>query len=97
MNSSSFLNADMATVGSWLRGGWRWWTNEIAAIVPASLRKMGQQNSPHAVFRDERIDFRDGSRAQPSGRARSTLLWRLHNPCNGSSISPRWVFPTFEA
>ncbi|MCH4152333.1 MAG: hypothetical protein LKF30_10385 [Sphingobium sp.] len=50
----------MATVGSWLRGGWRWWTNEIAAIVPASLRKMGQQNSPHAVFRDERIDFRDG-------------------------------------
>lgn len=34
----ALLNADMATVGGWIRQGWRWWLAELAAMVPARFR-----------------------------------------------------------
>jgi hypothetical protein len=37
----SVLDADMATVGRWLGDGWRWWTSELAQMVPARWRRRG--------------------------------------------------------
>lgn len=53
MNANSILNADMATVSGWLREGWRWWTQELADMVPASLQSMGRYNGPLALYRDD--------------------------------------------
>ncbi|MGL6043315.1 MAG: hypothetical protein ACRC1J_05275 [Sandaracinobacteroides sp.] len=34
------LDADMATVGRWLRDGWQWWVGELAQMVPSRLRRL---------------------------------------------------------
>lgn len=41
------LDADMATVLGWLRRGWAWWSAEIGAMVPASLRM--QRSAPASL------------------------------------------------
>ncbi|WP_419827475.1 hypothetical protein [Sphingomonas sp.] len=35
----SVLDADMGEVGRWIGEGWRWWTGELAAMVPARWRR----------------------------------------------------------
>ncbi|MGI4881479.1 MAG: hypothetical protein ACRYG4_28790, partial [Janthinobacterium lividum] len=35
---TTILDADMTTVGRWLRGGWAWWTQELADLVPPRWR-----------------------------------------------------------
>ena len=39
--ASEILNADMATLGRWLRGGLAWWLAELQALVPARLTRPG--------------------------------------------------------
>lgn len=39
MSGRGILDADMATVGGWLRDGWRWWIDELAAMVPDRWRR----------------------------------------------------------
>lgn len=41
MNANSILNADMATLARWARQGFDWWVGELAALVPAGLRRRG--------------------------------------------------------
>lgn len=36
MNANGLLNADMATVGRWLRQGFDWWVEELRALVPGT-------------------------------------------------------------
>ena len=37
--SGSILEADMTTVGRWLRDGWRWWIDELTSMVPPRIRR----------------------------------------------------------
>lgn len=55
MAGRGILDADMATLGGWLRDGWRWWTDELAAMVPASLRDAGTTRATAAVFDGARL------------------------------------------
>jgi general secretion pathway protein L len=38
---ADILNTDLGTVGLWLESGWRWWSRELAACVPARWRPAG--------------------------------------------------------
>lgn len=53
MKGASILDADMATVGVWLRNGWRWWLGELAEMTPPALRRMGERQGPLAFYRGE--------------------------------------------
>jgi hypothetical protein len=44
--ASDILNADMTTIGRWLRGGLRWWLTELAALVPPALRRSATAQRP---------------------------------------------------
>lgn len=50
--SRSVLDADMATVARWLGEGWRWWTGELAAMLPAgwTRRLRASARGPVAWF-----------------------------------------------
>lgn len=50
MKADTILNADMATMGGWLRDGWRWWTSELAAMIPSSWRGTHWSNGPLAHY-----------------------------------------------
>lgn len=50
MSGNSVLNADMATVASWLRQAVRWWLDTVAGMLPASLRGDGRSSGPLARF-----------------------------------------------
>ena len=59
MSGRGILDADMATVGGWLRDGWRWWIDELAALVPDRWRRGA--TGPRLGF--------DGARLDPAGLA----------------------------
>ena len=42
MKTGDVLNADLQTVGRWLEAGWRWWTGEIAGLMPRRWRHWRQ-------------------------------------------------------
>lgn len=44
--ASDILNADMATIGRWLRAGFGWWLAELQAMVPARLRQPSASRRP---------------------------------------------------
>lgn len=56
MTLQEILNADMATLGRWLRSGWDWWLAELRALAPAGL-------SAQLGARDQIV-----ARPQPGGR-----------------------------
>lgn len=41
--ATDLLNADMATLGRWLRAGLGWWLAELRALVPARLTETGRR------------------------------------------------------
>lgn len=53
MKADTILNADMATVGGWLRDGWRWWTDELATMIPPSWRGAQRGNGPLARYESD--------------------------------------------
>lgn len=48
--TSSVLNADMATVGRWLRTGFAWWTEELSAMIPDRLKRPAAARGPVLAF-----------------------------------------------
>jgi general secretion pathway protein L len=38
MRPKDILNADMATLGGWLKSGWHWWLEELHAMIPEKWR-----------------------------------------------------------
>lgn len=48
--TSTILNADMATLGGWLRNGWRWWRDELGAMIPPAWRSSRRGNGPLAFY-----------------------------------------------
>lgn len=66
MSTNSILNADMATVGGWLLDGWRWWIQELADMVPASLQSVGGHKGPLALYREDgQVEILRGSVGTP--------------------------------
>lgn len=69
MKPASILNADMATLAGWLREGWRWWLDELSAMVPPSLRRARRGDGPLACYQaDGAIEIvrgKQGSADQP--------------------------------
>ena len=55
------LDADMATVGGWIASGWRWWTGELAELVPPALR--GRTARPGWHFDGDALVPVEGQRA----------------------------------
>lgn len=51
MSKRGILDADMHTLGQWLLEGWRWWTGELSALVPASLRRRGGERLEAVAYR----------------------------------------------
>lgn len=41
MSGRGILDADMTTVGGWIRDGFRWWIDELAGMVPPAWRRLG--------------------------------------------------------
>ncbi|MGC1305138.1 MAG: hypothetical protein WA840_22450, partial [Caulobacteraceae bacterium] len=39
MTPQQLLNADMATIGRWVRQGLSWWGNELADLIPPAIRR----------------------------------------------------------
>lgn len=75
MALADLMNADMATVGGWLRGGWTWWTGELAAMAPGLARAPGS-GLPVAVMGPGGPVFERGGRrlaAAPRGAVRLAL------------------------
>jgi hypothetical protein len=50
MSGKGILDADMTTVAGWLRDGWRWWVDELAALVPDRWRALGRGRAEVARF-----------------------------------------------
>lgn len=50
MSARGILDADMKTLGAWALQGWRWWTDELAALVPARLRRARDDRLPRLFF-----------------------------------------------
>lgn len=50
MTGRGILDADMTTLAAWLRDGWRWWRDELAALVPPRWRALGRTNAAVARF-----------------------------------------------
>src|SRR3546814_15081911 len=45
MSVHGILNADMSTIGRWFRTSFDWWLEQLAGLVPASLRKGGSNGA----------------------------------------------------
>jgi general secretion pathway protein L len=41
MKVSDIFNAELSTIGQWIAQGWHWWLAEMAAMLPARLRRSG--------------------------------------------------------
>ena len=48
MTLQGLLNADMQTLGQWIRQGWAWWIDELSGLLPASMRA-GAANRPRLI------------------------------------------------
>lgn len=67
MKADAILNADMATLGRWLRSGLMWWIDELASLVPDRWRAASGDRGSTAWF--------DGAVLTPgSGPRRVTVL-----------------------
>jgi general secretion pathway protein L len=40
MKAADILNADMTTLGGWIKSGWHWWLAELQAMVPEKWRTL---------------------------------------------------------
>lgn len=49
MSDRRILDADMATLGRWLREGWIWWTGELAGLLPEAWRARLAAAAPQTV------------------------------------------------
>jgi len=49
MTLKDIMNADMGTVGQWVAAGWRWWTAELAGMLPQRLRASAGRGGDHAL------------------------------------------------
>lgn len=48
---NSILDADMATIGNWLRTGLAWWGEELRALLPAGLRRAAKPLDAYIAYR----------------------------------------------
>jgi hypothetical protein len=55
MSARTLLDADMRTIGLWLRQGWFWWTDELRGLVPSRLRRSPLRGLPRYLMRDGRL------------------------------------------
>jgi hypothetical protein len=67
VSGRGILDADMATLGRYLAQGWRWWLDELAALVPARLRRGGGEALPRMVLADAQLAPAPGERRVPTG------------------------------
>jgi len=80
MTPQDLLNADMATIGRWIRSGFRWWMNELSELFPTGLGTGGR--GPIAYF-DGDADLRmmrDGTLAEAVPASRTTRLMTIILP-----------------
>lgn len=76
MTGRGILDADMATLGQWARAGWRWWRDEMAALVPTRWRAQ-----PPRVAWDGAADLADlPARAALELPADAALTRRIETP-----------------
>lgn len=50
MPGRSILDADMRTLGLWLRSGFSWWRSELAGLLPASLKRGARRLRSFAMY-----------------------------------------------
>lgn len=63
MSGTSVLNADMATLGRWLRTGLAWWIEELSAMIPDRLKRPAAARGPLLAFDgDSLAAVRNGAR-----------------------------------
>jgi hypothetical protein len=67
MKAGSILNADMATIGRWLREAVDWWLDELRELIPARGRGRQVRDKADAIY-DGHAGFRTKG-ALPAGRA----------------------------
>lgn len=72
MKPASVLDADMRTVAGWLVDGWRWWTGELAAMVPASWRRRVRGQCRELAYDPATATFHG-----PIGRGRCAIVLPL--------------------
>jgi general secretion pathway protein L len=61
MNVKDILNADVQTVGWWLRRGFIWWIDQLLAMLPADWRaRFGRRTSTVVEFGDDLALHRQG-------------------------------------
>jgi general secretion pathway protein L len=78
MNVKAILNADMTTVTLWLRQAFRWWWEEISALLPAEWReRLAARASIVAEFSSGALELRrlkDGQPIDHDGKRKSVVL-----------------------
>lgn len=62
MSARTLLDADMTTIGLWLRQGWFWWIDELRGLVPARLRPSPLRGAARYWVRDDRLQPVPGQR-----------------------------------
>lgn len=83
MSGRGILDADMTTVGGWLRDGWRWWIDELAAMIPPSWRRLGT-GGQIALFDGTRVTGAEAGRTAAIRLAPDLCLVRtIERPAMG--------------
>lgn len=62
MSGRGILDADMATLGAYIAQGWRWWVDELAAMVPARWRRGAGDALPRFLLAGDRLERVDAGR-----------------------------------
>jgi len=55
MSGRGLLDADMATIGRWLRNAFDWWLDELAEMCPPVLLQQLRRRWPRIVWRDGKL------------------------------------------
>jgi general secretion pathway protein L len=103
MTTASVLDADMTTVLGWARNGASWWVEELGALVPARLGRLGSRPLDVAHYADGRFSYARRGAALPGAKgpvavtlpATAALQRTIAVPPLGSSDLQRLV--TLEA
>lgn len=93
IRTGTILDMDMTSLGAALREGWDWWTDELAAMVPARWQtKERKLSGPRAAFDAEGALWLDGAALDPVAEgARRQLMPVVLPPA--AAIATRSMLP----
>lgn len=93
IRTGTILDMDMTSLGTSLSGGWDWWTDELAQILPDRWQARPQAlTGPVAEFGDDGALFAQGTTLDPVAEGSRRRLMHVVLP-QGAVMATRTVLP----